>query len=260
MPACYNCNRPVEGNFCSNCGQSMQVKRLSFKNLFHDVQNKLFGIDNKYFRTIVDLFVHPGVVFRSYISGNRVKYTGGAGFFFICITILVLHMSFFGIDFAAFIDATGANALGDEVYQKNDFSIWMQRKISQNFRIFNFLQIPIMAFSSLLFFKKQRLTFLEFMTFSFYYSGLIALVSFLDVSIYHFFGLFLGVEWMKIAFSALLAGWFAYSCFDEKRKWWTFTKGVLVSMLSTFFFMMAVMLAIVVYLITNPELVKTLKP
>ncbi|MBO6522874.1 MAG: DUF3667 domain-containing protein [Balneolaceae bacterium] len=71
---CLNCGTDVRGNYCSNCGQKFQPTKLPLKQFLEDAIETLFTIDNRFFRTIKDLFLKPGKVTKEYLIGKRAKY------------------------------------------------------------------------------------------------------------------------------------------------------------------------------------------
>lgn len=71
---CKNCNTYFEGNYCKNCGQSADQKRITMSFLVEKLLNGLFHINRGLFYTIIELFVHPGTMLRGYIAGKRINY------------------------------------------------------------------------------------------------------------------------------------------------------------------------------------------
>ncbi|HAW82051.1 MAG TPA: hypothetical protein DCX27_21525, partial [Balneola sp.] len=71
---CLNCNEPVSGNYCSNCGQKFQPTKLPLRIYLEDTVETLFNVDNRVFKTLKDLFLKPGKITKEYISGHRATY------------------------------------------------------------------------------------------------------------------------------------------------------------------------------------------
>ncbi|MBO6622416.1 MAG: DUF3667 domain-containing protein [Balneola sp.] len=71
---CLNCNEPVSGNYCSNCGQKFQPTKLPLRKYLEDTVETLFNVDNRVFKTLKDLFLRPGKITKEYISGHRATY------------------------------------------------------------------------------------------------------------------------------------------------------------------------------------------
>lgn len=73
---CYNCKQPISNhdNFCSNCGQVNDEKKLSLKYYFSEFFAGIFSFDNRLWNTLVPLLLKPGKVTKEYINGQRMKY------------------------------------------------------------------------------------------------------------------------------------------------------------------------------------------
>ncbi|WP_297793856.1 DUF3667 domain-containing protein [uncultured Eudoraea sp.] len=73
---CKNCGTTLneDVNYCSNCGARIIRKRLTFKNLSHDLIERYFDLDNTFLRTFIHMFTKPEQVIEGYISGIRRKY------------------------------------------------------------------------------------------------------------------------------------------------------------------------------------------
>jgi hypothetical protein len=91
---CKNCNSDFElgKNFCPDCGSKVIKNRLSFKNLFDQINEQFFSIDNKLFTTIKDLLINPEIVIDGYINGVRKKYVD-------VIQFLTISLTLFGFQF-----------------------------------------------------------------------------------------------------------------------------------------------------------------
>jgi hypothetical protein len=74
MITCKNCSHPIDGNYCSNCGQKASVKRFMFENIIPEFFHGFLHVHHGFFFTIKELFIRPGVSIRGYISGKRVTY------------------------------------------------------------------------------------------------------------------------------------------------------------------------------------------
>lgn len=71
---CLNCGSHNVENYCAQCGQKAQATRQPLKVFLSDVVESLLNIDNRWLKTIKDLFIKPGKVTLEYIEGKRVQY------------------------------------------------------------------------------------------------------------------------------------------------------------------------------------------
>lgn len=72
---CLDCGAPVDGNFCSNCGQENSDYRVSLKRLLGDLFEELFQLESRLWRSLYNLFRRPGQLTLDYNAGRRVRYT-----------------------------------------------------------------------------------------------------------------------------------------------------------------------------------------
>lgn len=73
---CQNCQKIIstEDNFCSECGQVNDTRRLSIKQYFSVYFEDFFDFDNRFIRTVVPLLLKPGRVTKEYVEGRRMYY------------------------------------------------------------------------------------------------------------------------------------------------------------------------------------------
>src|SRR5688572_18664064 len=87
-PNCKNCNAPLSGNFCANCGQTSNVHRVTFKHFLHEFFHAFTHTDKGIFLLMKELITRPGHVAREYLDGKRKKY-------FNPLTFLILMASLY---------------------------------------------------------------------------------------------------------------------------------------------------------------------
>lgn len=72
---CANCEHPVNGKFCSNCGQSVKEFKRPFLSVLSDSLGDAISLDNKFVHTILPLLTKPGFLTKEFMLGRRVRYT-----------------------------------------------------------------------------------------------------------------------------------------------------------------------------------------
>lgn len=79
---CKNCNNslPIACSYCPDCGAKVIRNRLTLKNLWSDVTERFFNLDNTILKTFLHLCTTPDVVIQGYISGVRKKYMNPIGY------------------------------------------------------------------------------------------------------------------------------------------------------------------------------------
>jgi hypothetical protein len=68
---CANCATPLQGPWCHNCGQVGEDFHRSIWRLMGEVVEGLLHFDGRVWRTLPDLFLHPGRLTRAYLDGHR---------------------------------------------------------------------------------------------------------------------------------------------------------------------------------------------
>ena len=100
---CVNCEQLVENNFCSHCGQRAIVKRITFREGWNDFWARVYGSDGMFPNTLRDLTIRPGKASQLFINGNRTRYYGPVGYFFLMITLLYLVGSLLDVPITEFM-------------------------------------------------------------------------------------------------------------------------------------------------------------
>ncbi len=72
---CANCEHPVSGGYCSNCGQSVKDFHRPFFSVLSDSLGDALSVDSKFLHTLVPLFVRPGYLTKEFMKGKRARYT-----------------------------------------------------------------------------------------------------------------------------------------------------------------------------------------
>ena len=68
---CPNCATPLQGPWCYQCGQPGEDYHRSIGKLVVEVFEGLLHFDGRVWRTLPDLFRHPGKLTRAYLDGHR---------------------------------------------------------------------------------------------------------------------------------------------------------------------------------------------
>lgn len=94
MINCRNCNNQVIGNFCSNCGQSANLKRIDKHYISHEFLH-LFHFETGFFYTAKQLSYRPGNSIREFADKNRNKHMKPVAFLFLTSIIytLITHLT-----------------------------------------------------------------------------------------------------------------------------------------------------------------------
>jgi Protein of unknown function (DUF3667) len=73
--ACRNCNTPLNGDFCPNCGQKHMDLERPVMQLIGEVLHESLDIDGRAFKTLRTLLLQPGVLTCEFLAGRRRTFT-----------------------------------------------------------------------------------------------------------------------------------------------------------------------------------------
>ncbi|MFS4493794.1 DUF3667 domain-containing protein [Maribacter sp. 2308TA10-17] len=156
---CKNCERPLrtDYSFCSNCGARIVQNRLTFKNLWYDVTERYFNVDNTFIKTFLHLFTKPEIVIGGYIQGIRKKYLNPISYLGIALTlsgILLFVLRKFALD------KIDLEAFGSSMKTETTRKIL---NASLDISSFTFLlYIPLIAIAGWLIFNKKNYNLSEY--------------------------------------------------------------------------------------------------
>jgi hypothetical protein len=95
---CKNCNSPVEGNYCPECGQAKKTERLTFRNILKDFAEQVTELDTGFLRTLKDLTLQPGHMVRAYVLGQRKPYMRPFQFYLLMLAVYFAFNEVLDID------------------------------------------------------------------------------------------------------------------------------------------------------------------
>lgn len=156
---CKNCSTPVEGKFCSNCGQPSNTHRISAHFLWHDIQHGLFHVDKGILFTTKELFARPGHSIREFLAGKRVKHFKPVSLVLILAGVYGFLSHYFHINLLS--NNIRVSGSGDGVNEMKKVVEGASQWLSEHYSLFSLLQIPLLALGTWLFFKKAGYNFFE---------------------------------------------------------------------------------------------------
>jgi hypothetical protein len=83
---CLNCDHVLiaDAQHCSQCGQKVVIRQLSFWTIVSDFFSNLFNFETKIWRTLRDIWI-PAQLTIAFVSGKRVSYYNPIRIFIICL-------------------------------------------------------------------------------------------------------------------------------------------------------------------------------
>ncbi len=114
---CLNCGSPLDGPYCSQCGQAKSARMVPLKEWAGDCIETCFSLDSKLLRTLQRVFFQPGQATLDFAGGRRVAYSGPARVYIIVSAISIAAMTLRGA-FAAESGLVIPGSEPDEEFQK----------------------------------------------------------------------------------------------------------------------------------------------
>lgn len=208
---CKNCSTlyPEPVNYCSSCGAKAVDYRFTFKLLANEFTERVFNIENNFFRTFKDLLLHPEKVILSYIKGTRKRYLNPLSYIGIALTLSGVLLFLMQKIYIGDLDMEGlmGNQLPAEVSEKI-------LNFTMDLSSFLFLAyIPIFAIASYLALNKKQLNLAEHTIANIY---LLAQWSMLTFPISLLALIFAPSVYFNLAFPMLIA-MFLYAIYTNQR-------------------------------------------
>jgi hypothetical protein len=147
---CKNCETSLRTDylFCPRCGAKVTARRLTFRNLFADILERFFDLDNTFYRTLKTMTIRPEEVIGSYIEGVRRRYLNPMSYLGIALGLS---------GFLFFLMKQVGDSLSFDILEAGNSEA--SRKImdaSMEYSTFVFLLfIPIIALSGYLSFNRR---------------------------------------------------------------------------------------------------------
>lgn len=172
---CKNCNEIIDGNFCSNCGQSTKIERINLANFLQELSESIFQIDRGFFYTLKKLFIRPGHSIRAYLQGKRKNHFKPITYALFLSTVYFLVSQLTGTptfigDFLegfARADSEAATAI-----QQIKVITWF----ADNYAYTVLMLLPVYSLASFITFKKSSYNYLEHFVLNTYITGQQAII------------------------------------------------------------------------------------
>lgn len=172
---CKNCGIPLEGNYCSDCGQKVITERITIRYLFTELFNIITNVDRGFLYTIKMLLVAPGEMIRNYLNGQTLRYYHPLRYLIFTIAISVALMLSLGV-----FDRQQSDIQSMMGTQQSEEVAATQQKMNEEVKKYlNFLpliMIPFLALFSYLFFRKQPWNYAENLVLHAYTQGQMAII------------------------------------------------------------------------------------
>jgi len=148
---CLNCGKPVEGNYCSHCGQPIKFKRFDLNYIGIRLLDA-FDLERGFLHTIMALFKKPGQAIRDYVDGRRINFYNPFKLLFITGAISTL----------VFVFGSDPEKLSRPLQFLNlPAQDAFARYSEKYFSFFTVIVIPYFTFFSWIFFRNSKINYWE---------------------------------------------------------------------------------------------------
>ncbi|WP_333601239.1 DUF3667 domain-containing protein [Flavobacterium sp.] len=170
---CLNCEVPIAGKFCANCGQKADTHRITFRHfIFHDILHGVWHFEKGILFTAKEALVRPGKAALDYIAGKRIRYYN----VFYLILLLVGLGIFIENQYLYSLKHYTSYAAPDAISEPSSVAL---NFISKYIKFFLALAIPAFSMNSFILFNKRKLFYSEHLIiFGMMYLGIIILTLF----------------------------------------------------------------------------------
>lgn len=218
IQTCKSCGNEGTGKYCNNCGQAYATKRLSLKNLLHDVFHFFTHLEKGFGYTLKQLIVAPGFMQREYVEGKRSRHQKPFSMFFICISINAV-VRYFIFEILA------------KYFHTNTFA---EADYFHSYQLFLYLVVvPLMAALTWLFFLKGKYNFAEIVVSQLYSFSFILLLV-IPIGLLKFIWNDLDTAYIELPFICAYSVITFTRFFNYSNRWLTAVKGLVVILLLFF--------------------------
>jgi len=201
---CKNCDCQTNGNYCSNCGHPVKLKKIDRDHIIHEIKDAIFA-DKGFLYTTKKVLLTPGDSVKYYITEDRSRFVKPITYILITSLIYALVTNLFKIDYLAQLDTS------ETTPTMNSISRWMMDNHGYTSIIINFF----MAFWIKLFFKKYGYNLFEIYILLCYVGGIEVLL----VSVASIFLTLIHVEnLLFLNYSSMIFSVWAIGQFFDKNK------------------------------------------
>lgn len=245
---CKNCNHTYEGNFCNNCGQTVNTHEINFKSIVHEIQHSIFHIDKGILYTTKELFLKPGQTIKEYLEGKRVKHFKPFAYIFILSTIYVLltkmlHKSTF---LNSALEGVYDGMTNDKANSKIDFFINLIQWMADHYAYSTLLFIPFFSLASYISFKRTKYNYFQHLILNSFVAGQRTVVFLIILPFTYFItdkGINGTIDTIKAYLGICLTFWVYYQFFNSTKP----IKRVFLTILT--YFLMIVLIGLFVVMI-----------
>ncbi len=147
---CISCTTEHNANFCPNCGEKAEIKKITFKSIIEDAFLTITDMDKGFLYNLKTLSIKPKTISIDYILGKRKGILNPISFLILSVTLYLIVESLLKIP----KENTGVQNLPEVYIGKVAYAAG--KYIHTYFKYFWILSIIPLAISTKLIFRKYN--------------------------------------------------------------------------------------------------------
>lgn len=188
-PNCLNCDAPLRGRYCHECGQKALAGDLDLHHFVHDATHEFLHLDGKIVRTLKLLALRPGQLTVEFLAGRRARsisplrvYLTFSVLFFTLAALLPGTMDGIVTIKSGKLDGGTQfeRKLDNELSKANQDKQRVVQSVMKNVPKVMFLLMPIFALLTWAFYRKQQRFYIPHLYYAVHFHAFV----FLAMSIY----------------------------------------------------------------------------
>jgi hypothetical protein len=107
--SCQNCDTPLNGEYCSACGQRHEPHIHSLREFISEATESITHADSRVWRTLWALMVKPGFLTKEFLAGRRARYMPPFRLYLVLSVVFFLIAAATGHDTVRVVDLNTAD-------------------------------------------------------------------------------------------------------------------------------------------------------
>lgn len=203
---CPNCSEPLQGKFCSACGQKkIEPSERKLFYFFKQFFGAAFFLENSFIRNLWKLLTSPGLQATDYLEGRQKRWMPPFSIFFLINIIYFIvnpltdfnlplnnHLGYHATTYSKMAITMVENRLEKREISYEDYARKFDVETVGYSKSLMILNVPVLAFFLMIIFYKRKLLFVDHFIFALYF------FSFLLLWFCVWIGFLSGLRWLGL--------------------------------------------------------------
>jgi hypothetical protein len=202
---CINCENEHNHKFCPECGEKVDVPKITFSSIFSEGLSRITNMDKGLLFNLKNLLLDPKRIVNDYINGKRKNIFNPISFLLICITFYLIGESFLHVDKVVDADTI------EKMKSNKVYSVGFEagKFIESYFKYFWILSVLWLSLATKLCYKK--FSFAEHLAINSFIIGQTTLIALIG-----YYSLRTPLFYNPVVY--ILTSWMLYQIFKKKEK------------------------------------------